>query len=59
MTASLTTAVRGQPAPTIAETVIEVRDLTKRYGRNIIHQHLDFDVRRGEIIAILGCSGRG
>ncbi len=59
MTASLTTAVRGQPAPTIAETVIEVRDLTKRYGRNIIHQHLDFDVRRGEIIAILGGSGSG
>ncbi|MCS3391797.1 ATP-binding cassette domain-containing protein [Burkholderia thailandensis] len=39
--------------------VIEVRDLTKRYGRNIVHEHLDFDVRSGEIVAIVGGSGSG
>ncbi|MDE1178891.1 ATP-binding cassette domain-containing protein [Paraburkholderia sp.] len=59
MTAPLTRSVRGQPAPEIAEPVIEVRDLTKRYGRNIIHQHLNFDVRRGEIVSLVGGSGSG
>ena len=52
MIAPLTSAVRGQPLPSIAEPVIEVRDLTKRYGRNIVHQHLNFEVRRGEIVSI-------
>jgi phospholipid/cholesterol/gamma-HCH transport system ATP-binding protein len=59
MSTPLKQAVRGRPLPTIAETVIEVRDLTKRYGRNIVHQHLDFDVRRGEIVAVVGGSGSG
>ncbi|AHI74744.1 ABC transporter family protein [Burkholderia thailandensis USAMRU Malaysia  len=39
--------------------MIEVRDLTKRYGRNVVHEHLDFDVRSGEIVAIVGGSGSG
>ncbi len=39
--------------------VIEVRDMTKRYGRNVIHEHLDFDVRQGEIVSIVGGSGSG
>ena len=59
MIATLTSAVRDQPLPQIAETVIEVRNLTKRYGRNVVHQHLDFDVRRGEIVSIVGGSGSG
>jgi phospholipid/cholesterol/gamma-HCH transport system ATP-binding protein len=59
MIAPLTSAVRDQPLPQIAEPVIEVRDLTKRYGRNIVHQHLNFDVRRGEIVSIVGGSGSG
>lgn len=59
MIAPLTTAVRGQPLPEIAEPVIEVRDITKRYGRNIVHQHLSLEVRRGEIVSIVGGSGSG
>jgi phospholipid/cholesterol/gamma-HCH transport system ATP-binding protein len=59
MIAPLTSAVRDQPLPQIAEPVIEVRNLTKRYGRNVVHQHLDFDVRRGEIVSIVGGSGSG
>ena len=59
MTAPLATAVRGHRMPEIAEPVIEVRDLTKRYGRTIIHQHLNFDVRRGEIVSVVGGSGSG
>jgi phospholipid/cholesterol/gamma-HCH transport system ATP-binding protein len=59
MIAPLTHAVRDQPLPEIAETVIEVRNLTKRYGRNIVHEHLNFDARRGEIVSIVGGSGSG
>ncbi|MGH8780748.1 ABC transporter ATP-binding protein [Paraburkholderia sp.] len=59
MISPLTTAVRGQPLPEIAEPVIEVHNLTKRYGRNIVHQHLNLEVRRGEIVSIVGGSGSG
>ena len=59
MTAPLTAAVRHCPPPAIAERVIAVRDLTKRYGAMIVHEHLDFDVRRGEIVSIVGGSGSG
>ncbi len=41
------------------ECVIEVRDLTKYYGRHLVHEHLDFEVWRGEVISIVGASGSG
>ncbi|GLU32821.1 ATP-binding cassette domain-containing protein [Trinickia caryophylli] len=59
MTAPLTAAVRDRPPPAIAENVIEVHDLTKRYGSNIVHEHLNLNIRRGEIISIVGGSGSG
>jgi phospholipid/cholesterol/gamma-HCH transport system ATP-binding protein len=59
MTSPLTRTVRGQPAPVVAEPVIEVRALTKRYGTTIVHDRLDMDVRRGEIVSIVGGSGSG
>ena len=59
MTAPLSAAVRNRPPPVIAERVIEVRDLTKRYGPMIVHEHLDFEVRRGEIVSVVGGSGSG
>ncbi|GAB7536674.1 ABC transporter ATP-binding protein [Burkholderia sp. 3C] len=54
--AAMRTAAEGDGAP---DYVIEVRDLTKRYGRNVIHEHLDFDVRQGEIVSVVGGSGSG
>jgi phospholipid/cholesterol/gamma-HCH transport system ATP-binding protein len=59
MSTTLATAVRHQPPPVIAEPVIEVEDVTKRYGRTVIHEHLNLQVRRGEIVALLGGSGSG
>lgn len=59
MSTPLKEAVRDLPLPAIGEPVIEVRDLTKRYGRNIVHQHLNLDIRRGEIVTIVGGSGSG
>ena len=59
MSTTLATAVRHQPPPVIAEPVIECEDVTKRYGRTVIHEHLNLQVRRGEIVALLGGSGSG
>lgn len=39
--------------------VIAVRDLETKFGASIIHQHLDFAVQAGEIMAIVGSSGSG
>ncbi len=41
------------------ETVIRIRGLTNRFGSNIVHEKLDLDVRRGEILAVVGGSGSG
>ena len=59
MSATLASAVRDKPMPVTAEPVIEVVDVTKRYGRTVIHEHLNLEVRRGEILALLGGSGSG
>ena len=41
------------------KTVIQVRDLTARYGEDIILDRISFDVYDGEIFAVLGGSGSG
>ena len=39
--------------------IISVRGLENRFGDQIVHQNLDLDVRRGEIIGVVGGSGTG
>lgn len=41
------------------ETIIEVRDLRNAFGPAVIHDGLDLDVKRGEIIGVVGGSGTG
>jgi phospholipid/cholesterol/gamma-HCH transport system ATP-binding protein len=41
------------------ETVIEVRGLRNSFGEAVIHDGLDLDVRRGEILGVVGGSGTG
>lgn len=41
------------------ETVIEVKDLTVRFGSRTILEHVSLEVRRGEVFVILGGSGCG
>ena len=41
------------------ETIIEVRDLCNQFGTQVVHQHLDFDLYRGEILGVVGGSGTG
>jgi phospholipid/cholesterol/gamma-HCH transport system ATP-binding protein len=39
--------------------IIKVRDLTVGFDDNLILDHLDLDVRRGEILGFVGASGAG
>ncbi len=41
------------------EIAIALRDITNSFGQNAVHEHLDLDIRRGEIIALIGGSGTG
>jgi len=41
------------------ENIIEIRNLTTRFGEAVVHKNLDLDVRRGEILGIVGGSGSG
>lgn len=43
----------------MAETVIEVRNLRNQFGRHVVHDGLDLDVYRGEILGVVGGSGTG
>ncbi len=40
-------------------TVIEVRGLINRFGAHVVHDDLDLDIRRGEILGVVGGSGTG
>ncbi len=42
-----------------AETIITIRGLKNSFGDQIIHDDLDLDVRRGEILGVVGGSGTG
>ena len=42
-----------------ADLAIRVRGLRNAFGDQVVHQDLDMDVRRGEIIGVVGGSGTG
>jgi len=41
------------------EPVISVRSLRTAFGEQVIHDNLDLDVRKGEILGVVGGSGTG
>ncbi len=51
--------IRLEPNITSGNDVLTVRDLSKSFGSNQLFQHLDFDIKRGEKIAIIGNNGTG
>lgn len=42
-----------------AAPCIEVKDLTSRHGAQLVQQHLNFTVNKGDIFVIMGASGSG
>lgn len=46
-------------SPVSDENIIKVRGLVNAFGDNVIHDGLDLDVKRGEVIGIVGGSGTG
>src|SRR5690606_8293285 len=45
--------------PQPPEVVIRVRGLHNRFGRQVVHENLDLDVYRGEVLGVVGGSGTG
>lgn len=43
----------------MTDAVIDVSDLSIRFGGRWVHRHLDLDVKRGEMVALVGDSGSG
>jgi len=41
------------------EPIIRVRGLKNAFGDQVVHENLDLDVRRGEILGVVGGSGTG
>jgi phospholipid/cholesterol/gamma-HCH transport system ATP-binding protein len=41
------------------DRVLEVEGLTTRFGTELIHDGLDLNIRRGELVALIGGSGTG
>lgn len=41
------------------DIVVDVRGVVNRFGRQVVHDGLDMQVRRGEVFGILGGSGSG
>src|SRR5438309_11809932 len=44
--------VKGEP-------VIRIRGLVNAFGSKVIHDHIDLDVYRGEVLGVVGGSGSG
>lgn len=42
-----------------ADTIIEVRGLRNQFGDHVVHDRLDLQVKRGEVLGIVGGSGTG
>ncbi len=43
----------------MSETVIRIRELRNQFGADVVHDRLDLDVERGEILGVVGGSGSG
>ena len=41
------------------EVILKLRGVRTQFGDNVIHNHLDFDMFRGEVVGLVGGSGSG
>jgi phospholipid/cholesterol/gamma-HCH transport system ATP-binding protein len=51
--------VPGTSGNTGTETVVSLRGITNRFGSQIVHENLNLDIRKGEILGLIGGSGSG
>ena len=49
----------ASPAIRAAEPLLDVRGLTKRFGRHVVLTDVDLSVRAGELVALVGENGAG
>ncbi|MEM1025817.1 MAG: ABC-F family ATP-binding cassette domain-containing protein [Myxococcota bacterium] len=54
-----TISIRFPPAPRSPQTVLHAKGLSFGYGEDPLFQGLDFEVRRGQRIGLLGVNGSG
>ena len=52
-------SIKFPPAPRTGVIVIEIKELTKRYGDHIVLNNIDLVVERGEKLAFVGRNGEG
>ncbi|MBQ2109157.1 MAG: amino acid ABC transporter ATP-binding protein [Bacteroidales bacterium] len=43
----------------MSEVILEIRHLSKTFGTNVVLRDIDFEVRKGDVISIIGASGSG
>lgn len=58
----MTTELAGAPSRTASvqdDPVIEVHNVTTKFGAQTVHENVSLDVRRGEILCLVGGSGSG
>jgi len=49
----------AMPEPAEKTPILSVKNLTQRFGDNIVFENVSFDVCRGEVLVIVGSSGCG
>lgn len=41
------------------QSIVSLRGITNRFGSQVVHENLDLDIRKGEILGLIGGSGSG
>ena len=53
------TAVREEIADNMDDMILEIRHLSKSFGSHEVLRDIDFNVKKGDVISIIGASGSG